>query len=129
MYTLIGSTIALSIVNTLLFLGLFFLSGVFSAFYLSFNEWLYKVDDMGFWFNPSFMTWLFAKDRKRWAKWQTACNSVFAIYFGAMLFGILSLKQITWESFVGGILFSIIVVGLFSLLFYKSYTSRLEVSP
>jgi len=128
MYNLIGSTIALSIINVLLFLGLFGLSYMISAFHLSFNEWVYEVKDMGFWFNPSFMTWLFAKHRKRWIKWQTVLNLILAIYLGVMFFGLISLKQITQESFVSGTLFSIAVASLFSLVFYKSYVPRLEAS-
>lgn len=129
MYTSIGSTIVLSVAEISLFLGLFLLSGFFAYFYLSFNEWVREVNDMGFWFNPSFMTWLFAKHRRRWAKWQTGINSVLAVYLGALLFWVAYLRQITWESLVVGILFSAILVGIFSLLFYKSYTSGLAESP
>jgi len=125
MYTLVGSTVVLSTAGILLFLGLFLLSGFFAHFHLSFNEWVRKVDDMGFWFNPSFMTWLFARDRRRWAKWQTGINSVLAVYLGTILFWAVSLKQIPWESLVIGILFSAPLVGQFSLLFYKSYASGL----
>jgi len=128
MYTVTGSTIVVSIIDIFLFLGLFLFSGFFSSLHLSFNEWVYKVDDMGFWFNPSFMTWLFAKHRERWAKWQTGINSALAIYLGALLFLSVSMRQLTGESFAEGTLFSIVVVGLFSLLFYKSYVSRLEPS-
>jgi hypothetical protein len=128
MYTLAGSAVVPSIIGIFLFLGFFVLSGFFSAFYLSFNEWIYEVEDMGFWFNPSFMTWLFAKHRKRWAKWQTGLNLILAIYFGILLFGYFSLSHITQETFVTGTLLSIAVVSLFSLVFYKAYISRLEAS-
>jgi hypothetical protein len=128
MYNLIGATVAPSFISVLLFLGLFIFSGWMSALYLSFNEWIYQVDDMGFWFNPSFMTWLFAKHRKRWAKWTTGTGSILAIYLGALIFWILSLKQIILETFLVGTLLSIPVVILFSIFFYKSYTSKLEGS-
>jgi len=128
MYTLTGSTIVLSIVNVLLFLALFVLSYMFSAFHLSFNEWVYEVEDMGFWFNPSFMTWLFARHPKRWVKWQTVLNFILAIYLGVLLFAFASLNKITQESFFTGAIFSIAVVGLFSIVFYRSYVSRLKAS-
>jgi len=128
MYNLIGATVAPSFISVLLFLGLFIFSGWMSALYLSFNEWIYQVDDMGFWFNPSFMTWLFAKHRKRWAKWTTGTGSILAIYLGALIFWILFLKQIILETFLVGTLLSIPVVILFSIFFYKSYTSKLEGS-
>jgi len=129
MYTPAGSTIVLSIIGIFLFLGSFVLGGFLSAFYLSFNEWIYKVEDMGFWFNPSFLTWLFAKHRERWAKWQTGASLFFAVYLGILLFWISSLEAITQETFMTGALFSTVVVGLFSLVFYKLYISRLEASP
>lgn len=128
MYNLTGATVTLSFISVLLFLGFFVLSGFFSFFYLSFNEWVYEVEDMGFWFNSSFMTWLFARHRERWAKWQTGLNLILAIYFGVLLFWYFSPNKITQETFVTGTLLSIAVVSLFSLVFYKAYISRLEAS-
>jgi len=129
MYTALGSTVALSIINVFVFLGLFTLAYIGSSFSLSFNEWVYQVEDMGFWFNRSFMTWLFAKHPERWVKWQTAGNSILAIYLGVILFVMFSLKQVTGDSLVIGTLFGIMIVGLFSSLFYRTYTSRIEASP
>lgn len=126
MYTAIGAGVVHSIFNVFLFLGLFALSYMASAFYLSFNAWVYDVEDMGFWFNPSFMTWLFAKDRRRWAKWQTVLNLLFAVYFGTVVFWMASLNKITSEILADGTVFSIAVAILFSLIFYKTYVSRLE---
>ena len=128
MYNLIGATVAPSLISVVAFLGLFVLSGWISAFYLSFNEWIYGVEDMGFWFNPSFMTWLFAKHRKRWAKWTTGTSSILSIYLGASLFGLLSFKQVILETFLVGTLLSIPILILFSIFFCKSYTSRLAES-
>lgn len=128
MYTAIGAGVVHSILNVLLFLGLFALSYAGSAFYLSFNAWVHDVEDMGFWFNPSFMTWLFAKDPRRWAKWQTVLNLLFAVYFGVFLFWMASLNKITSEIFIAGTVVSIAVAVLFSLIFYKAYVSRLEPS-
>jgi len=128
MYNLIGATVVPSFISVLLFLGLFIFSGWISAFYLSFNEWIYQVEDMGFWFNPSFMTWLFAKHRERWAKWTTGSSSVLSVYLGALFFVILSLNQVMLETFVAGVLLSIPIVTLFSWFFYKSYTSKIAES-
>lgn len=128
MFTPTGSTTVLSITGIFLFLGFFVLNGFFTALHLSFNQWIYEVEDMGFWFNPSFMTWLFAKYRRRWAKWQTGLSLLFAIYFGDFLFLIFSLKNITQETFVIGTLFSVGIVGLFSFIFYKSYVAGIKTS-
>jgi hypothetical protein len=100
-----------------------------SAFYLSFNKWIYDVEEMGFWFNPSFMTWLFAKHPKRWVKWQTGLNLIIAIYLGFLIFWILAREQIAQETLVTGTLLSITIVASFSLIFYKAYTLKLEESP
>jgi len=128
MYNLLGATVVPSFVSVLLFLGLFILGYVVSAFYLSFNEWIYQVEDMGFWFNPSFMTWLFARHRKRWAKWTTGYSSVLSIYLGALFFVLLSLNQLMLETFVAGVSLSIPIVTLFSWFVYKSYTSKIAES-
>jgi hypothetical protein len=128
MYTSAGSTTVLSILSVFLFLAGFGLSGIASAIHLSFNEWIYDVNDMGFWFNPSFMTWLFAKHRKRWARWQTCFNLIFALYLGVLLFWLFSYKNLTQDSFFSGISLAIPITFLFSLVFYKTYTSRLEAN-
>jgi hypothetical protein len=126
MYNAVGFTAILSIINVFLFLGLFVLSYIVSAFYLSFNQWVYEVEDMGFWFNPSFMTWLFAKYPKRWLKWQSGSGFILAVYFGDLLFGLISLNHVTSESFALGILFGVLATLLFSILFYRSLASRAE---
>jgi len=128
MYNLIGATVVPSFISVLLFLGLFYFSYAVSAFYLSFNEWIYQVKHMDFWFNPSFMTWLFAKHYERWAKWTTGISSILSIYLGVLLFGLLSFRQVILETFVAGILLSIPVVASFSILFYKAYVSKLKAS-
>jgi len=64
-FTLAGSSVAISGLNILGFLAGFFLGYVLSSFYLGFNEWVYDVEDMNFWFNPAFNIWAFAKDHKR----------------------------------------------------------------
>lgn len=125
-YNLTGTTTILSFTSIILFIGIFILSVMASAIHLSFNEWIYGVNHMDFWFNPSFMTWLFAKHRKRWVKWQTILNVMISMEFGILLFGFISLRQITLETFLWGTLFSIAVVSSFSFFFYKSYISRLE---
>jgi uncharacterized membrane protein YgdD (TMEM256/DUF423 family) len=88
MYNLIGATVVPAFIGVLLFLGVFAFSGWSSALHLSFNEWIYTVDHMKFWYNPSFMTWLFAKHRKRWAKWATATGSIFSVHFEVLLFAV-----------------------------------------
>jgi len=128
MYNLIGATVVPSFISALLFLGLFYFSYAVSAFYLSFNEWIYQVKHMDFWFNPSFMTWLFAKHYERWVKWTTGISSIVSIYFGVLLFGLLSFRQVILETFVAGTLLSIPVVASFSILFYKAYVSKLKAS-
>ena len=133
MFNLFGSAAILSIIDAFLFLGLFAVGAVAADFYLSFNNWVYQVADMGFWFNRSFMVWLFAKDRKRWAKWEAGFSSFGAVYLGAFFFGLFSYRSVTGEIFIGGVLLSILAAGLFSWLFYRYYTSEMpnmgELNP
>jgi hypothetical protein len=126
MYTQVGSAIVLSIISVFLFLTLFGLSYIFDSFYLGFNDWVYEVGDMGFWFNLSFMTWLFARHPKRWAKWQTCLNLIATVYVGVFVFWLMFMKQIStgsllWSSLVGGV-----VASSFAFLFYNAYVSRIR---
>lgn len=126
MYNSIGFTVIFSVINIFLFLGLLVFSYAISSFYLSFNQWVYDVENMGFWFNPSFMTWLLAKRPIRWLKWQSGFDSALAIYIGTVVFGFISLNHVTFESFALGILFGVLVTLLFAVLFYRSFASRAE---
>lgn len=129
MYNLFGSSVILSVFDVFLFVGFFVADYVFTALNLDFNEWVYKVDDMGFWFNSSFHTWLFAKDRKRWAKWCSGFSGFGAIYSGVLIFGALSFGYIVSDVLAGGFLISVFVTSLFAWLFYRYYTSRKSRMP
>lgn len=128
MYNITGATILFSLIGILSFLGFFCLYYLATDFYLSFNSWVYDVDDMDARFNPMFTIWLFAKDRKRWAKQSTSVSLLVSLYMGTLIFWIVSLKQITRTTFISGILLGAAIVTLFSLAFYKAYTLKIESS-
>jgi len=123
-HNVLGSTIILSIINISVFVGLLAVSYAVEGFHLGFNEWVYEVEDMGFWFNSSFMMWLLAKHPKRWLKWQSGLNFLPAVFIGAALFGLISMNHVTSESFLLGILFGVLITLLFSILFYRSFASK-----
>lgn len=123
-YNLFGSSVLLSVFDAFLFVGLFVLNYIFEEFYLGFNEWVYDVKSMGFWFNRSFSIWLFATDRKRWAKWSSGFCAFGAFYIGALTFWLFSAYNVTVNGLIGGILVSVFATSLFAWLFYKYYTSR-----
>jgi hypothetical protein len=126
MFTSVGSTVSLSLFSIFLFLGFFGLSIVCSAFYLSFNEWVYDVEDMDFLFNPSFMTWLYAKDRRRWTKWQLPACLILGICLGSTLFAEAYPTNLTSDMLLTAIILTVPITFAFSFLSYKAYTSRLE---
>jgi len=124
MYNVFGSFVVMSVLGAFLFLGSFGLSYVSGEFYLSFNEWVYRVENMDFWFNQSFLVWLFAKDRKRWAKWTSGFSAFAAVYLGVFLFWVFSYRNVAGDALAGGFLVSIFVTVLFAWLFYKYYTTE-----
>lgn len=126
MYTLAGATIVSSILNILLFLGIFYIAYIVTELRLSFNKWIYKVENMNFWFNPSFWTWLYAKHRKKWIKWGTVINLITSSLTGAFIFCIISINKITQTIFATGTLLGAAILSVFSLLFYKICTLKLE---
>lgn len=127
MYTVAGAAIATSLISIVLFLAFFGSSYFFFSLQLSFNEWIYEVENMGFWFNRSFMVWLLAKHPKRWLRWQTAANVVLAAYFGILVFWIFSSELVVFETAVLGAGTSIAITMTFSFSFYKSIASRIGV--
>jgi hypothetical protein len=126
MYTPVGATITLSIMVVFTFLGVFTLAIIVHKITLFFNEWIYSVKKMIFGSNPQFTTWLYANDRKRWAEWTVICILPFSFFPSILLFRLISLGQITEETFAISTFGSIVIASLFSLIFYKAYTSRLE---
>lgn len=126
MFNISGVIIYSSLTNIFLFLGIFILEIYGSVFYLSFNEWIYQVKHMDFLFNPSFMIWLFAKDRKRWAKWSMGYVYVFTVIMGTILFQLITLGKIPSEIYGIGVIVGIVIFSLFTYLFYLSYTTKLS---
>ena len=128
-YNVFESSVVLSVLDVFLFMGFFVLDYVFHEFYLGFNQWVFEVRDMGFWFNRGFSIWLFAKNRKRWAKWSSGFSAFVAVYVGALVFWFFSARNITGDVLAGGVLVSVFSTGLFAWLFYKYYTSRKPRTP
>jgi hypothetical protein len=127
-YNLTGAAVVLSLIDLVVFLGLFGFSYAVTAFRLSNNDWVHDVEDMDFWFNPMFDTWLFAKDRKRWAKWTVGGTAIVTLFLGPWLFFLFSYKSVTLDTFFAGVLVTIPVTLLFSFVFYKTYTSGIQAT-
>ena len=125
-YTLVGSTTGISILNILVVVVAVFLALGVAEFYLSFNDWVYDVEQMDMWFNPSFGMWCYAKDRKRWLKYQVVGGALVAPLVGTMFFSILAVHQFAWDVLLLGGFLSIFVTSVFAFVFYKAYAARLE---
>lgn len=125
MYTVAGAAIVTSLISIVLFLAFFGLSYFSFSLQSSFNEWLYEVEDMTFWFNRSFMTWLFIKHPERWAKWQTGVTLLIADWFDIPVFWFVSSRLVFFETAVLGVAASIPITVIFSYTFYKSFVSKI----
>lgn len=128
-YTVSHSTFLVSFLSILVFLGLFAFEHFRVSLWLDRNPWVRDVEDMNFWFNPMYFTWLFYKDRRRWVKWNIAGSLVGAIVlvvvFGSILFGFSSssylITRMTPEVFWKGCIFgsafaTLLVAGLHPIL-------------
>lgn len=71
------------------------------------------------------MTWLFATNRERWAKWTTLECYIGTLIIGPLFF--LTVYSITGISVVG-VLLSLVILGVFTYFFYLSYLTLLESS-
>lgn len=70
---------------SLTFLGIFGLDYFIQSWRLEWNPWVKDVEEMGFWFNPMFWTWLFYHDRGKWVKWNTIGGSAGVIFLVSIL--------------------------------------------
>lgn len=126
------STFLVSFFSILVFFGLFGLEYFRDSVWLDRNPWVRDVEEMNFWFNPMYFTWLFYKDRKRWVKWTVALSFVGAIVlvvvFGSILFGFSGssylIMRMTPEVFWKGCIFgsafaTLLVAGLYPILWSR----------
>jgi hypothetical protein len=127
MYSSFGATIYSSWILIFSFLGLLLVSNVGLETSLLFNDWVYDVEGMDFLGNPMFMTWLYATDRRRWIRWAVPMIASAGILFGVAFSIIVFWGHITQESFLVGSFFSILLLFLFSFIFYNLYTKWLEI--
>ncbi len=123
---LLGATVYSSLTNIFVFLGLFALGAYFTAFHLSVNEWIHQVRHMNFLFNPSFMTWLFATNRERWAKWSIGYGYISTILTGPIFFLAFIYGKIPAGTLEVSVLISIVILGIFAYFFYIFYITRLR---
>jgi hypothetical protein len=123
----LGSALAFFFASMLLFLGLFGLIHLIGSWRLESNPWVVDVKEMGFWNNPMYITWLFYHDHKKWAKWNTAIFSVFAVFvvslFGAILTFTPASPPITPENFWTGWAIATTLMLLFAFTWYQNYAS------
>jgi hypothetical protein len=127
MYSSLGATFYSSWIFVFSFLGLFFVSYVVLEISLLFNDWVYDVKGMNFLGNPMFMTWLYATDRRRWVRWAIPMIATAGILLGVAFSIIIFWGHIAQESFLIGSFFSILLLFLFSFIFYILYTKWLEI--
>ena len=122
-YTIVGSATVISVFSVLVLLGSLGLAYAFSGFRLDFNEWVYDVEDMQPWFNPSFMTWVFAKDRARWFRWEIGIAAPTSLFMVVVLFTTVSLRVATPDTIIWGSGIALIIASTFAFILYKACTS------
>jgi len=83
-YSTLSVVAIYTLVFTIIFFGMFFLSYIGCAFYAEVNSWVSEVDRMDWGFNPMYGTWLFATDRRRWARYVTIIFALFSPFIGVL---------------------------------------------
>lgn len=129
MSTVSQSTFLVSFFSILGSLGLFAFEHFRVSLWLDRNPWVRDVEEMKFWFNPMYFTWLFYKDRKKWVKWNIAGSLagaiVLVVVLGSTLLGFSGSSYLIWrmtpEVFWKGCIFgsafaALLVAGLYPIL-------------
>jgi len=84
-YSLQGVVAILSLPCLVCFFGLFLLDYIYCEFYTVMNPYVQEVEEMEWPFNPMYFTWLFNKDRRKWALYSTIIVTPLAIALGIVL--------------------------------------------
>ena len=120
-YGPLGVALAFSIVFPLiLFFGLW-LDGMIHEWRISLNPWVENVEEMGFWFNPMFFTWLYFHNKRRYMKWTIGFSLPFVFIFGAVVVGLLTLQTVTLEAFITGFMIGATFTTLLGIAYYQNY--------
>jgi hypothetical protein len=115
--TFAGATAVFTLTFSLIFLGLFVFSYLWSIFSAGVNPWANDVDHMdGPILNPMYLTWLFENNRLEWSLWTTLFDVITAPVIGLLVFLIATTGYPTqWNGYTsaGGFL-----IGCAFLVFY-----------
>lgn len=102
----------------ILFPGIF-LEYLVQEWRVSMNPWVRDVEEMHFWFNPSFLTWLYSHDKRRYMKWAIGGGLFAAFVFGTIFVGAFTLYWVTFETFMIGFLVGATFTTILGFTFYR----------
>lgn len=113
------------VLATFLFCSLFFIGYVFEYawdnFYASVNTWVETVEDMNFWFNRMFMTWLFVKNRKRWARATTIVCLLMSFWLCPFILFLLFRNHLEASLLASAFLIAAPITTFVALAWYQRY--------
>lgn len=120
-----------STISIILFFLFYASAYAFESFTLRVNPWIMKVKHMSLGFNPMYFTWLFGRDRKRWAKWINLICLVFASVFGGMFVWIIAHPgySTSWDNFQSGCFFGSLSTILLAFANYQRYRKQAGRKP
>jgi hypothetical protein len=116
---------AVSLVSLLCFLGLFFLIYVISAFQAAMNPYVNDVEDMGWLFNPMFLAWLFAKNKRKWCLYNTVIGAPTGFFFGEAVVSEGVLSSTTANELLLGTLVGVGFLAIAAICWYKGFCTPL----
>lgn len=125
-FNMLGFTLASAILSIFMFVFIWYGNYAMHVFYVAFNEWVYDVENMSFWFNRSFWVWLFAKNRKRWIKLNIISIIFLGPFMANFLFGAFTWWYVTVSFLAVGYAFSQALTFVFAFIFYKAQLIKLE---
>jgi hypothetical protein len=104
------------------FFVLFYLAYFGSLMSATANPWVIKVDRMdGPFFNPMYTTWLFVRDRRRWAAFYTVVTVLVTPICGWIIFLFLTDGKITVNNHYLGFSIGLAYLALLGFYWYKGY--------
>lgn len=86
------------------------------------NPWVFDVPDMNFRDNPMVSTWLYCRDRQRWARWMIGFSLPFIFLLSSCLLLLLSrLHPVSIETYLIGFAIGIVFTTLSAFTLYQTY--------
>jgi hypothetical protein len=128
-YTPAGVALISCILFPIGFFAFLWIEAASDSWRATMNPWVIDVEHMDFLFNPMFFPWLYANNRKRWAKWTIGSALPGDFVLGGLLVSFFIVNWVTLVTLLIGFSVGYVFTTLVAIAYYKTSFESQNMKP